>query len=95
MTVRGYRFQTEATSSSDEPDLPDEFHRLVGYWMLARAYQQFDDDGMAAQFFGSFEQQLAILRERYESAPRGGISVLGGDRRGPRYAPGRLIYEWE
>ena len=95
MTVRGYRFPAVATSYSDEPDLPDEFHRLIGYWMLAQAYRQFDDEGMAGQLFGSFEQQLAILRERYESAPRGGISVLGGDRRGPRYAPGRLIYEWE
>lgn len=94
--VRGYRAPVPATASSDSPDLPAVFHALVGQWMLARAYQQVDDEGMAAQFFGSFEGQLDILRRRFESPQRAGVSVMGGKSRGPVTVPsGRLLYDFE
>lgn len=95
MRVRGYRGPVVTSASSDYPDLPGEFHVLIGQWMLARAYQQMDDDRMANQFFAAVEGQFSVLRERYESPSRAGVSVMGGKARGPVVGGGRPLYPWE
>lgn len=93
--VRGYRSPLEATASSDLPDLPSEFHTLIAEWMLGRAYMQMDDERMGMQFLAAVEGQLAVLRERYETSHRAGMSIMGGKRRGPAFDQGRLLYPWE
>lgn len=87
---RGYR--TPDPIDSGEPDMPDAFHRLIATWMLARAYQQQDDDVMAQQHFQTFERQFDVLRRRYETANDAGVSVLGGK---PYSAWNRFPYDWE
>jgi hypothetical protein len=96
LSLRGKRQPLAAATAGDEPDLPDEFHELVGEYMLARAYEQQDDDIMSVQKFNRFEVELDLLRRRYERADKGGVQILGGRPKHPMSEIGaRLIYDWE
>lgn len=92
LDFRGYRSPTAIGGAGDEPDMPAPFHRVIATWMLARSYQQQDDDIMAAQHFQTFDRQLDQLRRRYEPPSDAGISVLGGK---PYSAWNRFPYDWE
>lgn len=93
MSVRYMRKPIVTVSGGDIPDLPDEFHPLIANWMVARAYQQQDDEIMARELVASVEQQFALLRRRYE-APYRVRAVLNG-KRGSYQLPPRLLYDFE
>jgi hypothetical protein len=94
-TVRGYRKPTAMVAAGSTPDMPEELHRLVGIWGCVRAYENQDDDIMANMLLSSFEQQLAVIRKRYEAFDRGGSTVLGGKRTPDLVPLNRLRYSWE
>lgn len=95
-TVTGIRKPIEATADTDTVDLPDEFHALVCEWMLARAYEQQDDDIMSTQKFGRFEQELDGYRRRYLRAPSAGLQVVGGICPSTAYKTSdRMRFDWE
>jgi hypothetical protein len=93
-TVTGVRSPTEASAASDTVDLPSEFHPLVCEWMLARAYEQQDDDVMAPMKFARFEQQLEIFRRRYTRPPSPGIQAIGSQC-SYNDLPPRLLFDFE
>lgn len=96
MKARGYRKPVAAVSATDMPDLPEEFHPLVAQWMLGRSLQQQDDSITAPSIFAQFEQDLRIVRARYESTPRGSTRTMGPRPRSPYARVGaRLVFPWE
>lgn len=96
MTVRGQRSPIVRTAADLSPDLPAEFHPLVAQWMLGRAYQQQDDVSTSPMLFRQFEDQLQVLRKRYEVVGRAGVRTLGGTKQsGLSRTNGRLLYPWE
>lgn len=96
MSVRGYRKPVPPSGAAATPDLPAEMHDLVGTFMLARAYQQQDDEVMSDRFMQAFEQGLNRFRKRYVSAHRGGVRTIGGHQGSPaNRLTGRLVFPWE
>lgn len=101
LSLRGYRKPTlfdPASTASDSyvPDLPDEFHPLLGQWMLGRAYQQQDDVVTSPQIFAQFERSLDVLRKRYETVSRATTRTVGGVKRsGQGRVAGRLLFPFE
>lgn len=93
-TARGYRAPTAWSAATDSVDVPVEFHPLICEWMLARAYEQQDDEIMSSQKFSRFEQQLDDYRRRYLRAPSFGVQVIGGHTAVPLLAS-RLAYDFE
>lgn len=96
LSVRGYRKPSTVLSDGAYPDLPAEFHPLVGQWMLGRAYQQQDDVVTSPMLFQQFERELSVLRPRYETVSRATTRTLGGVKRsGQGRVNGRLLFPWE
>ncbi len=101
--VRGYQNPSSfgaASSDTTEPsDLPNPFHVLIATYGIARAYEQQEDPGMAAQYFALFEGELDNLKDRYVDMPAPQPIVLNG-RLASRWRsqvilPNRLRYSWE
>jgi len=96
LTARGRRAPVDATASSETVDLPDEFHPLIAEYMLARAYEQQDDDIMSQQKFGRFEAELEAYRRRYLRASNAGVQIMGGTcSYNSMGLPARQAYDWE
>jgi len=101
--VRGYKnpaaFGAGSSDSTEPTDFPDPFHILIATYGIARAYEQQEDPGMAAQYFGLFETELKNLTERYVDSPAPQPVVLNS-RSASRWRsqvilPNRLRYSWE
>ena len=84
MIAGGYRFPLDwvAQGAAAYPDLPAEFHELIGKWAIKLAYAQ-QNDPISSAFFGNeFESALAALRKTYVGNPTSGILVMNsGGRR--------------
>lgn len=95
-TITGIRKPTAAVEATDTVDLPDEFHALVCEWMLARAYEQQDDDIMSQLKFGRYEQELDGFKRRYLRSPQAGVQAVGEVCSTDYLAlPWRLRYDFE
>lgn len=84
MIADGYRLPNDwvAGGAGSVPDLPTEFHELIGKWAIKLAYAQ-QNDPISSAFFGNeFESILAALRRSYISQPSQGILAMnsGGHR---------------
>ena len=79
--------------------MPAPFHILVATYGIARAYEQQEDPGMAAQYFALFEGELDNLKDRYVDMPAPQPIMLNS-RTASRWRsqvilPNRLRYSWE
>ena len=80
-------------------DLPSPFHMLIATYGLARAYEQQEDPGMAAQYYSLFRGELDNLKDRYVDMPAP-QPILLNSRSASRWRsqvilPNRLRYSWE
>lgn len=98
INVRGFKNPTAfGAGSSDltEPsDFPEPFHILFATYGIARAYEQQEDPGMAAQYLAIFNRELDNLRARYLATPAAQPVTLNKNKV-RSFAPGRLRYAWE
>lgn len=103
INVRGYKDPTAfgaGSSDATEPsDLPSPFHMLIATYGLARAYEQQEDPGMAAQYYSLFRGELDNLKDRYVDMPAA-QPILLNSRSASRWRsqvilPNRLRYSWE
>ena len=101
--VRGYQdpstFGAASSDATEPTDLPAPFHILVATYGIARAYEQQEDPGMAAQYFALFEGELDNLKDRYVDMPAPQPIMLNS-RTASRWRsqvilPNRLRYSWE
>ena len=103
VTLRGYAEPTAfgaGVGDAVEPsDLPTPFHMIIATYGIARAYEQQEDPGMAAQYFALFEGELDNLKDRYVDMPAP-QPILLNSRTASRWRsqvilPNRLRYSWE
>lgn len=95
IVVRGVRTPLDAPSigAGAEPDVPVEFHQPIAEWVLARAYEQQDDDVMSERKFSRLDALVDRYSRKYRRAPRG-LTVVGSDNEFGEF-PQRLVYDWE
>lgn len=97
LTARGYRAPVSTVVAGTNPDVPAAFHELIGEFMLARAFEQQDDETLSAAKFAKFEQEFDVLRRRYTKRRSGRVSVFGSTRGRGQFGrlPRRLLYDFE
>lgn len=87
------------TTTTAVPDIPEEFHILVAYWALSRAYAQQDDPEMANFYRQEFAGDLKNIAGRWLAIPTALPMVMNGGIRAEAYRTskslGPLIYDWE
>lgn len=95
--IRALREAQIVFGPADTPDSPPEFHSLIGEYMLARAYEQQDDEIMSQQKFARFEQTLGMLAKNTNRSERAGVRALGRTQISNTFPgfPGRNWYDWE
>ena len=103
INVRGYKnaaaFGASVSDPTEPSDFPEPFHILIATYGIARAYEQQEDPGMAAQYFGIYATEVENLAERYVDMPAPQPVVLNS-RIASRWRsqvilPNRLRYSWE
>ena len=103
INVRGYKdptaFGAGVADDVEPSDLPSPFHMLIATYGLARAYEQQEDPGMAAQYYSLFRGELDNLKDRYVDMPAP-QPILLNSRSASRWRsqvilPKRLRYSWE
>ena len=103
INVRGYKdptaFGAGVADDVEPSDLPSPFHMLIATYGLARAYEQQEDPGMAAQYYSLFRGELDNLKDRYVDMPAP-QPILLNSRSASRWRsqvilPNRLRYSWE
>jgi hypothetical protein len=99
LTVTGYRLPDDWMASSLAPDLPEEFHELVGWWALNRAYGHQDDPEMANFYRQEFDTEVKSRARRYvtgnQSQPMRLNEGIGEDELLVRNGLGPLFYPWD
>lgn len=95
-TIDGYRRSDNSwISDDDEPDFPEEFHELIGWYALSRGYAQQDDLEASTFFRNEFAQQLKERAKQYLPRHDEGPATIIGDTRSGSDMPARLRLDWE
>lgn len=92
--VRGYKQAKWAADAGAVPDIPEEFHELIGTWAVSRASAQQDDPGGAQLHAQSFYEGITELKRQYVNTGPSPV-VLNSQRSNLGYLPERLPYPWE
>jgi len=98
INVRGFKnptaFGAGSLDATEPSDFPEPFHILFATYGIARAYEQQEDPGMAAQYLAIFNNELDNLRARYLATPAAQPITLNKNKV-RSFAPNRLRYAWE
>lgn len=94
VTVRGYRQPADfvAAGAGGVPDCPEDFHSVIGEWMLSEAYGQQEDTDLAGLWASKFADDLKELSGVYRQAPPAEPLVLAG---GSRVTVRPFAFPWE
>lgn len=96
--VRGYKQAKWAADAGAIPDIPEEFHELIGTWAVSRAAAQQDDPAGGQFHREAFYEGLAELKRQYVNAGPGPV-ILNSERRTSGFygtgLPDRIRYPWE
>lgn len=81
--LRYWRLPALMVADLDEPDLPDDYQRVLVYYALQRCYESEDDSEMAAywrdQFAGALADMAADVRAPSNDGPRQVRSMWAAD----------------
>jgi len=91
--VRGYKQATWAADAGAEPDIPEEFHELIGAWAVSQAAAQQDDPAGAQLHRERFYEGLQELKRQYVNTGPG-VVILNSERV-LNTLPERLPFSWE
>lgn len=91
--IRGYKQATWAADAGAEPDIPEEFHELIGTWAVSRAAAQQDDPDGSQLHARAFYDGLTELKRQFSNTGPGPL-VMNSERI-RRGLPDRLAYPWE
>jgi hypothetical protein len=97
LTLEGKRVPTPwpplTGAPGSEPDLPEDFHRLILSWMLHRALLQQDDGERAQAELSHYQSLLGELITDEVRADLAEPLIIGGRRRPSTYPPGTMPYD--
>lgn len=91
--LRGYKQAKWDADAGAVPDIPDEFHELIGEWAVGRASAQQDDPTGAQLHHQNFYEGLRELKRQLVNAGPGPV-VLNSERM-THSLPERIMYPWE
>jgi len=91
--VRGYKQAKWASDAGAIPDIPEEFHELIGAWGISRAAAQQDDPTGSELHRQAFYEGLTELKRQYVNA--GPAPVVMNSHRTTSELPGRVRWPWE
>lgn len=91
--VRGYKQAKWAEDAGAIPDIPEEFHELIGTWAVSRTAAQQDDPDGAQLHRNDFYAGLTELKRQYTNTGPGPL-VMNSERTRTGL-PERIAYPWE
>lgn len=93
IVVRGYKKAQWGADAGAVPDIPEEFHELIGTWAVGRTAAQQDDPGQAQLHAQAFNEGVSELKHLYANTGPGPL-VLNSERI-TSDLPERLRFPWE
>lgn len=91
--IRGYKNATWGADAGAVPDIPEDFHELIGEWAVGRASAQQDDPQGSQLHSANFYEGLRELKRQLLNTGPGPV-ILNSERT-VNYLPDRLPYPWE
>lgn len=92
--IRGYKQAKWAADAGAVPDIPEEFHELIGEWAVGRASAQQDDPSGAQLHSANFYEGLSELKKQLVNAGPGPV-ILNSQRTAVSPLPDHIPYPWE
>jgi hypothetical protein len=95
--VVGYRQGIDWIETNAAPDFPSDFHELIAWWALNRAYVFLDDPELADFYREEFDRELRIRSRPYLTGLDAQPFQINGGTAGASRVPwaNRARYDWE